>query len=260
VKLGTPDSLHNCHAKQSAQWAADAIVRWTGKPSAGYQRFAEALAAGASGAPGARGELLSLVEDKEQPAIVRASAIARFARWMTPATVPAVTRALNDPDAVVRLAAVEALSSAEPALRERYLPRMLTDPVRAVRIEAAHALAGPTEGQLSTNDRAAFDRALGEYAAVQTYNADRPEGRTNLGNLYAIRSDAERAITEYRKALEIDPTFVGAYVNLADLYRARGADREAQRSAPGTRARPGGSAALRTRTHASYGRNRPPMR
>ncbi len=228
AKLGTPNACNGCHAKQSAQWAADAIVRWTGKPPAGYQRFAEALAAGTSGAPGARGALLALIDDKEQPAIVRASAIARFARWMTPATVPAVTRALNDPDAVVRLAAVEALSGAEPALRERYLPRMLTDPVRAVRIEAAHALAGPTEGRLSSSDRAAFDRALGEYVAVQTFNADRPEGRTNLGNLYAIRGDAERAITEYRKALEIDPTFVGAYVNLADLYRARGADGEAQ--------------------------------
>jgi tetratricopeptide (TPR) repeat protein len=228
VKLGTPNPCNGCHAKQSAQWAADAIARWTGKPPAGFQRFAEAFAAGASGAPGARGALLTLIDDKEQPAIVRASAIARFARWMTPSTVPAVTRALNDPDAVVRLAAVEALGDAEAALRERYLPRMLADPVRAVRIEAARALAGPSEKALPSSDRAAFDQAIAEYIAAQTYNADRPEGRTNLGNLYAIRSDAGGAIAEYRKAIAIDPTFVGAYVNLADLYRARDAEGEAQ--------------------------------
>ena len=227
VKLGTPNACNNCHAKQSAQWAADAIARWTGKQAEGFQRFAEAFAAGTTGAPGARGALLALIDDKDQPAIVRASAIARFERWMTPATLPAVTRALNDSDAVVRLAAVEALGTAEPALRERYLARMLADPVRAVRIEAARALSGPSEKALPASDRAAFDKALAEYVAVQTYNADRPEGRTNLGNLYAIRGDAERAIAEYRKALAIDPTFVGAYVNLADLYRARGAEGEA---------------------------------
>ena len=36
-----------------------------------------------------------------------------------------------------------------------------------------------------------------------------------------------RAIAEYRKAIALDPTFVPAYANLADLYRARGADGEA---------------------------------
>ena len=46
VKLGVPNACNNCHAKQKPQWAADAIVKWTGKTPAGYQRFAEALHAG----------------------------------------------------------------------------------------------------------------------------------------------------------------------------------------------------------------------
>jgi len=69
---------------------------------------------------------------------------------------------------------------------------------------------------------------LAEYIAVHTYNSDRPEGRTSLANLYAIRGDAEHAITEYRKAIELDPTFVQAYVNLADLFRERGVESAAE--------------------------------
>jgi len=227
AKLGVPNACNGCHAKQTAQWAADAIGKWTGKAPASYQNFAEALRAGSTGAPGARDALLTLVNDKTQPALVRASAIQRLGSLLTPTTVEAVTRSLSDADSVVRLAAVEALANAEPGVRQRYLPRMLDDPVRAVRIEAARALAGTPEGDLPADRRAAFAKALAEYVAVQTYNADRPEGRTNLGNLYAQRGDTAAAIVEYRKAVEIDPTFVAAYANLADLYRARGADGEA---------------------------------
>jgi tetratricopeptide (TPR) repeat protein len=93
---------------------------------------------------------------------------------------------------------------------------------------AARALAGAPEQGLSAALRPAFDKALAEYVAVQTYNADRPEGRMNLGNLYLQRRDVGAAIAEYRKAIELDPTFVAAYVNLADLYRAGGADGEAE--------------------------------
>ena len=229
ARLGTPNACNNCHTREKPQWAAAAIARWNGgKVPVGYQQFADALRAGSEGAPGARGALLTLVDDKAQPAIVRASAIDRLGHWMTPATLPAVSRALNDPDAVVRLAAVEALAATDPPTRQRYLPRMLTDPVRAVRIEAARALAGPSESGLPPADRAAFERALAEFVAVEKYNGDRPEGRARLADLYATRGNAEGAIAEYRKAIAIDPTYLPAYANLADLYRARGADGDAE--------------------------------
>jgi tetratricopeptide (TPR) repeat protein len=228
--VGAPNACNNCHAKKSPQWAADAIRQWTGRAPASFQRFADALHAGSTAAPGARGALLTVLDDKSQPAIVRASAIDRLGRLLTPTTVDAVSRSLNDPEALVRLAAVEALANADTATRQRYLPRMMDDPVRAVRIEAAHALAGPPEAGLSPGQRAAFDRTLAEYVAVQTYNADRPEGRMSLGNLYALRGDPGGAIAEYRQAIAIDPTFVAAYVNLADLYRARGVEAEAEKT------------------------------
>lgn len=228
AKLGMPNACNNCHTKQTAQWSADAIRRWTGRAPTSYQNFAEALHAGSVGAPGARGALLDVIADKAQPSIVRATAVDRLGRWLTPGTLDAVTRSLNDLDPMVRLAAVEALAGTDAATRQRYLRRMVDDPVRAVRIEAARALADIPAQRLSERERVAFDKALAEYVAVQTYNADRPEGRLNLGNLHAQRGDADRAVAEYRKALALDPTFVAAYANLADLHRARDADRDVE--------------------------------
>jgi len=229
ARLGTPNACNNCHIKKSAQWAADAIRTWTGKPPESFQHFAQGLHAGSTAGPGARGALLTIIDDKGQPAIARVSAIERLGRLLTPVTTDAVSRALNDSDAGVRLAAVEALAGTEPATRQRYLARMLDDPVLAVRIEAARALAGAAEQGLTPSARPAFDKALAEYIAAQTYNADRPEGRMNLGNIHAQRRDVGAAVAEYLKAIEIDPTFVAAYVNLADLYRAGGADGEAEK-------------------------------
>ena len=245
AKLGVPNACNQCHVKRSAQWAADALVAWVGKTPVGYQGFADALAAGASGAPGARGALLAIIDDRTQPAIVRASALARLGRWLTPTLADAVSRALNDSDPDVRRAAVGALANAGPAVQQRYLPRMLDDPVRVVRIDAARALAGGAEAGLPTERRAAFTSALDEYVAAQTYIADRPEGRMNLGNLHAARGDAQRAIAEFRAAIALDPTFVAAYANLADLYRARGAERDAEAALREGLSRNPGAAVLR---------------
>jgi predicted CXXCH cytochrome family protein len=228
AKFGMPNACNNCHANKTAQWAATAVAQWAGKTPVGYQRFAEAFAAGSSGALEARRGLLAILDDRDQPPIVRASALARLERWLTAGTLPVVTNALNDADPGVRLAAVEVLSNAPVETRQQYLPRMMQDPVRAVRIEAAHALAGPAESGLRESDRQAFDRAIGEFIAAQTYGSDQPEGRTSLANLYALRGDAESAIAQYRKAIDLDPTFIQAYANLADLYRARGAETESE--------------------------------
>lgn len=226
--MGTPNACSQCHRDRPPQWAAAAVRDWfpAGKP--GFQAFAEALHAGDRRAPGAQGALLAVVDDRTQPALARASALIRLSRHLGPGTLPSVTGALNDADANVRMAAVDALSAADPETRLRYLPRMLADPTRAVRMDAARALAGELERRLADADRAAFERALDEYVAAQRFNADRPEAQTALGTLHAARGQFEPAVAALRTALRLDQTFVQAAVNLADLYRARGMEREAE--------------------------------
>ena len=57
-------------------------------------------------------------------------------------------------------------------------------------------------------------------------DAERPETHLNLGLLDLRRREMSGAEGEYRTALRLDPNFVPALVNLADLDRARGKDDE----------------------------------
>ncbi len=68
VALGTPNACGNCHAKEGAKWAADAVARWYPERKPGQQTFAEALAAGDRGAPGAQAALASLADRRDSSA------------------------------------------------------------------------------------------------------------------------------------------------------------------------------------------------
>jgi Flp pilus assembly protein TadD len=230
VALGVPNACNPCHAKQSAHWSADAVAKWFAQPKPGFQSFAEGFHAADRGAPGAQGALIRIADDRAQPPIVRASALQRIARHLSPVTLPTVRNALNDPDPMVRAAAVTALSGADAATRAQLLARMLGDPVRLVRMDAARALAGDPEARLAPEDRKRFEAALEEYVAAQRFNADRPEAHTALGILYLTRGRDAEAVAAYRRALELDPTYVQAALNLADLHRAVARDDEAERT------------------------------
>ncbi|HET9700822.1 MAG TPA: tetratricopeptide repeat protein, partial [Burkholderiales bacterium] len=244
LTLGVPNACNQCHVKESAKWAAEQLREWHPQPRPGHQSFAEALHAGDRGAPGAREALLAVAGDAGQPAIARASALARLGRYLSPSVLPVVAGALGDSDANVRLAAVLALAEGDPATRLRTLPRALTDPARAVRMEAARALAGEAEGRLAAADRGTFDKALAEYVAAQRFNADRPEAHAALGNLHASRGKPGEAEAAYGRALALDPTFVPASLNLADLQRATGDEDAAEQTLRAALARTPDSAPL----------------
>jgi tetratricopeptide (TPR) repeat protein len=228
VALGTPNACNACHADQSPQWAADHATRWYPQGKGGFQSFAEAFHAAERGAPEARSALLRIVEDRSQPAFVRASAIARLGRYLGPVTMGFVVDALSDADANVRMAAVSVLATADVETRLRYLPRMLDDPARLVRMDAARSLAGEPERRLPAEAAARFAAALELFVAAQRYNADRPESHANLGGLHLARGELDQARAAFRQALAIDPTFVQAAANLADSYRAQGHNAEAE--------------------------------
>lgn len=106
---------------------------------------------------------------------------------------------------------------------------LLTDPVRGVRIEAASLLSAMPQDHLSPADRDRLSRAIDDYVAAQRLNADRPESRVNLGNLYAQQGRLAEAEAEYRAARALDAGFTPVYVSLAQLYARQGRDADGER-------------------------------
>lgn len=225
MALGTPNACTGCHRDQQAQWAADAVAKWYGPGRRQEAHFGAAIDAGRRAGPGAAAALLALVRDSERPAIVRATAIELLGRYPGAAAHDAIRHALRDTDAQVRHAAVTAQQAAAPEHIALLLAPLLGDPTRAVRMEAARviAAAGALPAPMAM---AAFNAAIAEFESAQRENLDRPEAWLNLGNLAGWRGDAAGAEEAYRRALQRDPRFVPAAINLADLYRATG--REAQ--------------------------------
>ncbi len=222
--LGAPNACNDCHADRSAAWAAEAITRWHGPDRRGFQAFGPALAAAHRLAPEAPRLLAAVGGDATQPAIVRGTALAGLAPWLTSERFAILNRGLDDPDPLVRLGALRGLEGVPPDQRWSVAAPLLGDPVRAVRLAVvAYLLAVPPDS-LDPGQRQRLEPGIAEYLAVQAESADRAEGRANRALVLQYRGDAAGAERELRAALALDPSFTPARVNLADLYRATGRD------------------------------------
>ncbi|HVN87259.1 MAG TPA: tetratricopeptide repeat protein [Candidatus Binatia bacterium] len=230
VTLATPNACAECHHDHSAQWAADAVVKWYGPTRTRGPRYAPAFAAGRQHQAGADRLLAAVIGDRSYPAIVRATALSLLAEPGRPPLADVVEQSLNDPEPLVRRAAATTLSAREPNRRWQIGGPLLRDPIRIVRVETVNALADAAGSvTLSADQRESFDRAVAEYRDVQAFNADRAESWLNLGALEARLGNRERAEADYRRAISLQPSFMPPYVNLADLYREQGRDAEGER-------------------------------
>ena len=228
ASLGVTDACAACHEDQPAGWSATVVREWLGRDASGYQQFAEAFRAADTGAADAADQLAVLLESGDLSPIARATALRHLANYVSPVSFDLAATALNDPDPLVRLGALEALAPLSAATKQTRLLPLLDDPVRSVRTEAASQLAGVPPGDLSVEDRRRLRTGLAEYLEIQTLNADRPEARMNVALVYAAAGEWQTAEEQLRIAIRRHPDFGPAYVNLADLYRALGRDADAE--------------------------------
>jgi tetratricopeptide (TPR) repeat protein len=230
VRFGTSNACNDCHADKDAAWAAAAVERWFGPERKGFQTWTETFAAARADRIEANALLLKLATSSHAPSIARATALESLAEHPSREAVAAAQRGLTDADPLIRLASLRALR-ALPIEQSWPLARgLLTDPVRGVRIEAASLLSAMPQDHLSPADRDRLSRAIDDYVAAQRLNADRPESRVNLGNLYSQQGRSAEAEAEYTAARALDPGFAPTYVSLAQLYAQQGRDGDGERA------------------------------
>src|SRR5512132_1212157 len=114
----------------------------------------------------------------------RATAFESLALHPSREALAAAERGLADADPLVRLAALRTLRAFPVQQSWPLASRLLADPVLGVRIEAASLLASVPQDRVPPADRERLFQAIDEYVTAQRVNADRPEHRLNLGNLY----------------------------------------------------------------------------
>jgi predicted CXXCH cytochrome family protein len=229
VEYGTPNACNVCHADRDASWALE-VLRKNGRLPADTPVHWTARLSEADRAPlRSRDLLLGLATDIEVPEIIRASAITRLQLGNDALSVALVSERALSSDPLIRWAVARALQTAHPSVRARYGPQLLDDPVLAVRLATAGALAPLGLETLPADAFPKLQRALDEYVEAQLVSSERAASHVNIANLQRDLNRFEESEQSYLTGISLNPYFVPAYVNLADLYRAfeRAADGEA---------------------------------
>jgi len=169
--------------------------------------------------------LAGIVANTEQPVMVRAAALARMSGYRRGYTMDAIRLARKSIDPLLRLAAPLAGSGLSPDNRWRLIVPLLDDELLAVRHQAFSALL-PLAGQ-DPRFRRRLANEFPIWRQDQSFNLDFPETQTNLAGAYLAFTKVAQAESALREALALQPNWVPALLNLADVYRFTGREAEA---------------------------------
>jgi hypothetical protein len=120
VSTNSPNACSNCHEDRDAAWLAAAATDWWGPADS---HFATAFAAARDGAGNAA--LLSVINDADLPGINRATAMAAISSPPSEADAIAIRDNINNPDPLVRMAAVGAALILPPETRLQMISWLL---------------------------------------------------------------------------------------------------------------------------------------
>ena len=67
-----------------------------------------------------------------------------------------------------------------------------------------------------------YDQAISDYNKALEINPRNANAYSNRGNVYYHKGQYDQAISDYNKALEINPRFAKAYSNRASAYKSIG--------------------------------------
>ncbi|MEI4551735.1 tetratricopeptide repeat protein [Pseudoalteromonas spongiae] len=233
IKTGVSNACNQCHQDQTASWAVSQIKTWhPNSKHIGKAHFATSFHHADERAPNAAELLTRIAQDKQYSTIVSASALSRMRNTPGNNALVAIARAIKDPSPLKHIAAINAATPYPVTDRWRLFNVLLDSTHHSVRIETARSLAGmlnaPFPNELSKQDKTRLNAALDDYKKSQEFNAERGFSHTNLALLALEMAEPKAAEMHYFDAIKVEPIFMPAYVNLADLYRQQGDESKAQ--------------------------------
>ncbi len=216
---GSPDACTGCHDDQSTAWAVAALAddsRDRDRPE-----FGTALAAANAGH--ANAALRDVIANPRLPGIARGTALAALTAPYNQADVEALVTALDAPDPLVRIGALETLRGFAPEEKARVAAPLLGDSIMSVRIEAALALADAFE-YLDASGRSAFNQAASEFRRSRLLTASQSDSLVSLAAFERRLGNRDQARAAFERALHVDPTWSLIRLNFADFLREEGED------------------------------------
>ena len=225
-KVGSPDPCTSCHTDNSQDWASEKITELFGHKLFPHA-FAKPFFKAQSSAHKQKKQLLHLANNPVIPAIIRASAWTHIGNSHTKSSVRALQNALKDKSEVIRLGSVRSLSTLPVDLRLELLNSNLDETSMAVRIEMARQLSPINLNNLKLDTKNKIKSLFSDLVSAARYDADTPENQIILGNFYLAQNHIEEAIKHYQSALNLEPHYENALLNLADIYRGKAEDHKA---------------------------------
>lgn len=219
----SPNACSDCHADQSPVWAAQEIAKRY--PAVGPPHFSQVLHAARRGEPGVEDQLAELAQSDALTPIVRATLLTLTSEYNRGNTSDAIRKGLRAAEPLVRIGALRGAARWPIADRWQKTKHLLVDELLAVRTEAARVLSADY-AELTPAQQKILDPHLEEYLQTLVLNADRAEAQSGIAALQLARGNIRLGEQALLTALEINPQWVPALVNLADLYRDTNRDRQ----------------------------------
>ncbi len=169
-----------------------------------------AAARAAPGAPSGIAELARLAGDTNTPGIARATALSMLDPSLTRDGLSAVAKGLQEPDPLLRIGALQALTRLPERQRVALGSELLSDPVLGVRVRAAQLLAADS-GLLSAAAAVALRTAAAEARVGLTMNLFVPGNALSLAEFESRLGNPDAAEQAFKHALKLDPKMALAH-------------------------------------------------